>query len=167
MHALRATLIALVAAVAVFTAPGCQHEYQPLQAHDAGKVFELGGKKVVVEVSDKSESRQLGLMHRKALPTDHGMLFVYPAPRILNFWMRNTAIPLSIAFIEELPDGKGRIVNIADMEPFDESGQASHAAVRLALEMTQGWFAQHGVKAGDIIVLPTWIGDLVPGEDQS
>lgn len=165
MQALRGTFLALAAACAALVATGCQHEYQPLQAHDVGKVLELGGKKVIVEVADKSDTRQLGLMHRKALPTDHGMLFVYPAPRILNFWMRNTAIPLSIAFIEELPEGKGRIVNIDDMEPFDETGHAAHAPVRLALEMTQGWFAAHGVKAGDTIDLPSWIGDLVPGED--
>jgi len=165
MQALRSLCFAL-AAVALAGA-GCSNRYEPYQARDAGKTIALGGKHVVVEVADRMETRQRGLMERQSLPADHGMLFVYPAPRILGFWMRNTPIPLSIAFIEELEDGKkGRIVNVEEMQPFVESSTVSHRPVRLALEMTKGWFTDHGVKAGDTFDLPAWIGELVPGEDR-
>ncbi len=155
-------------AVLPFAGGGCEHTYKPYEARDGSRTMMLGGRHVAVEVADKSESRRQGLMGRKELPADHGMLFVYPSPRILGFWMRNTSIPLSIAFIEELPDGKGRICNIDDMAPFAESPtHVSQKPVRLALEMTKGWFAQAGVKAGDTIELPPWLVELVPGEDQN
>lgn len=166
MHLLRTVCLALATAAA-FPLAGCEQTYKPFEAHDGGRVMELGGKKITVEVADKMESRRQGLMGRKELPADHGMLFAYPSPRILGFWMRNTPIALSIAFIEELPDGKGRIVNIKEMAPFAESPtHVSEKPVRLALEMAQGWFAAHGVKPGDTFALPSWIGDMIPGEDR-
>lgn len=165
MQAPRILCFALVAAA--LHGAGCSNRYEPYQVREAGRQLTLGGKHVVVEVADKMESRQQGLMGRQSLPPDHGMLFVYPAPRILGFWMRNTPIPLSIAFIEEIEGGKGRIVNIEEMEPFVEyPAYVSHRPVHLALEMTKGWFTDHGVKAGDTFELPTWIGELVPGEDR-
>ncbi|MBM4015285.1 MAG: DUF192 domain-containing protein [Planctomycetes bacterium] len=166
MQLLRLVCFALVAAALPLA--GCEHSYAPYESRDHGRVLELGGKKVVVEIADKMATRRQGLMGRQSLPADHGMLFAYPSPRILGFWMRNTPLPLSIAFIEELPDGTGRIVNLHDMEPFVESPPyASDKPVRLALEMEQGWFARHGIKAGDTFPLPTWISELVPGEDSS
>jgi len=165
MQALRSLSFALVAVA--LSGAGCSNRYEPYQARDAGRSIALGGKHVVVEVADRMETRQHGLMERQSLPPDHGMLFVYPSPKILGFWMRNTPIPLSIAFIEELDGGKGRIVNVEEMAPYVEyPSYASHRPVRLALEMTKGWFSDHGVKAGDTFDLPAWIGELVPGEDR-
>ena len=163
----RSLALLLVTAVSVL-AHGCEHTYKPYEAHDGGRSMTIVGKHVTVEIADKMESRRQGLMGRNQLPPDHGMLFVYPSPRPLGFWMRNTPIPLSIAFIEELGDGKGLICNIEEMTPFAESpSHVSHRPVRLALEMSKGWFAQAGVKAGDNIELPAWLNELVPGEDQN
>lgn len=99
-------------------------------------------------------TRATGLMYVTALPEDSAMLFVYASDQQLSFWMRNTAIPLSIAFI----DSNGLILNMRDMQPFDEQTyHASTGLARYALEVNQGWFARNGVQVGDVIqlVLPT------------
>ncbi|MEQ4616894.1 MAG: DUF192 domain-containing protein [Corticimicrobacter sp.] len=89
------------------------------------------------EVADNDATRQRGLMFRQELAPNHGMLFVYPTPDTLCFWMRNTPLPLSIAFIRD----DGTIANIADMAPYTETPHCSAEPVRYALEMEQGWFA--------------------------
>jgi uncharacterized membrane protein (UPF0127 family) len=91
-------------------------------------------------------------MFRQELADDAGMLFVFPQDQGLSFWMRNTTIPLSIAFI----DSERRIINIADMQPLDESSVPSERPARYALEVNQGWFAVRGIKPGDRVefVLP-------------
>ena len=81
---------------------------------------------------------------RPALPAGGGMLFVYPDARPRSFWMKDTLLPLSIAYIDE----DGRIVSIRDMQPRDEAGVPSGAPAQYALEMDQGWFAQNGVVVG-------------------
>ena len=99
---------------------------------------------IKAEVADSPDSRQLGLMFRKRLGSNEGMLFVFPEASGQCFWMKNTILPLSIAFIAD----DGRIVNIADMKPLDEASHCSRAPVRFALEMEQGWFDKRGIKAG-------------------
>ena len=96
------------------------------------------------EVAATDAARSRGLMFRKELAPNHGMLFVFEQPATQCFWMRNTLLPLSIAFI--LDDGT--IANIADMAPMTENSHCSTAAVRYTLEMEQGWFAKRGVTAG-------------------
>jgi uncharacterized membrane protein (UPF0127 family) len=98
-----------------------------------------------IELADTPAARQTGLMHRKSMPTNDGMLFVFERAEMSCFWMRNTLIPLSIAFLAD----DGSIVNIADMKPLDETSHCPAKPVRLALEMNQGWFERHGLKAGD------------------
>jgi uncharacterized membrane protein (UPF0127 family) len=96
------------------------------------------------EVAADYSSRGRGLMHRKSLGANAGMLFVFDQAAIHCMWMKNTYVPLSVAFLDE----HGTIVNIADMQPHSEQ---SHCATRLsvyALEMAQGWFAQRGIKPG-------------------
>ena len=83
--------------------------------------IQVGPHAVSAEVAQTPDQRALGLMYRFSLPADHGMLFVFPEPQPLGFWMRNTYIPLSIAFI----DAEGRIVNVEDMAPHDESSHPS------------------------------------------
>lgn len=100
---------------------------------------------VEVEVADDAEERALGLMYRKSMPADAGMVFVYPDARPLSFWMENTSIPLSIAFI----DADGVILNIEDMIPFDRTGIRSDGPAMYALEMNRGWYKSHGVDEGD------------------
>jgi len=100
---------------------------------------------IQAEVADTPGERSLGLMNRESLAPNAGMLFVFEEAGVHCFWMRNTLIPLSIAFIDE----EGRIVNVADMKPLDEdSSHCPARAVRFALEMSQGWFAQRGIGEG-------------------
>ena len=96
------------------------------------------------EVAADFSSRARGLMHRKSLAQNAGMLFVFDAPEIQCMWMKNTYIPLSVAFI----DAEGAIINIADMQPHSEQSHCSARPAVYALEMTRGWFAERGLKAG-------------------
>jgi uncharacterized membrane protein (UPF0127 family) len=113
-----------------------------------------GGKKVEVrvEVADDLAEQTKGLMYRTALGEDRGMLFVYPDERILSFWMKNTLIPLSIAYI----DSEGRIVDILDMKPLDDKPPhyVSSEPVQYALEVNRGLFEERGVRVGDRVELP-------------
>lgn len=109
--------------------------------------LDVGGHAATVEVAASYAARQQGLMHREALPPDGGMLFVYADEAVRGFWMKDTRIPLSIAFANR----RGEIVRIADMQPFDTSRTSSLAPATYALEMNQGWFEAHGVKRGDRI----------------
>lgn len=118
--------------------------------------FELAGVPVTIEVAISSREQQQGLMYRESMPENHGMLFVYPEPRYMSFWMLNTRIPLSIAFIRE----DGVISNIENMRP--QTGPfppvdryVSTQRCLYALEMNQGWFERNGISAGDRIALPT------------
>ena len=103
--------------------------------------------KVAAEVVATPEQRANGLMNRFSLQPDHGMVFVFDRPQPLGFWMKNTYVPLSIAFI----DASGKIVNIEDMKPLDESTLWSRGPSLYALEMRQGWFAAKGVGPGDTV----------------
>lgn len=117
--------------------------------------FTLGHTEVEVEVAITDQETRQGLMYRESMPENHGMLFIYGQPRYLSFWMKNTLIPLSIAFIRD----DGVISNIEKMEPsrgpFDPVERyISRYKCQYALEMNQGWFEQHGIQAGDQIELP-------------
>ena len=96
------------------------------------------------EVVSDPATRAQGLMHRKGLAHNAGMLFIFDEPAIHCMWMKNTLIPLSVAFI----DDAGSIVNIADMEPHSEASHCAAQPVRYALEMNRGWFAARGIKPG-------------------
>ncbi|TAK91811.1 MAG: DUF192 domain-containing protein [Burkholderiaceae bacterium] len=99
---------------------------------------------ITAEVAGTDATRQRGLMYRDKLEPNQGMLFVFEEKALHCFWMRNTKIPLSIAFLAD----DGTIVNIADMQPFTENSHCAQKAVGLALEMQQGWFRQRGIKPG-------------------
>ena len=99
---------------------------------------------IKAEVAQTPTEQMLGLMHRTSMGANEGMLFVYDEPRQQCFWMRNTLLPLTIAFV----DDEGRIVNLADMQPRSEQSHCSAKPVRFALEMHQGWFAKRGIRAG-------------------
>lgn len=108
------------------------------------------GAPLTAEVADDEMERSRGLMFRKSLERDRGMLFVFDFDHEASFWMKDTSLPLTIAFI----DARGRIVNLADMEPFDEETfHRSTAPVRYALEMNRGWFAEKGIGPGDVCEL--------------
>ena len=111
------------------------------------RTLSVRGQNFTVEVAATPETRATGLMHRFSLRPDHGMLFVFESPQPLAFYMRNTYIPLSIAFV----DARGRIINIEDMQPKDESTHWSKGMAMYAIEMRQGWFAAKGIGAGDVV----------------
>ena len=106
--------------------------------------LKINGHQVTAEVARTADTRATGLMNRFSLKPDTGMLFVFEQAEPLAFWMKNTFIPLSIAFI----DPEGRILNIEDMAPQTETSHCSKQPVRMVLEMNQGWFAKRGLKAG-------------------
>jgi uncharacterized membrane protein (UPF0127 family) len=96
------------------------------------------------EVADNMSARTTGLMHRKSMAQNAGMVFVFAESAAHCMWMKNTLIPLSVAFIDEA----GAIINIADMQPHSEQSHCAARPARYALEMNKGWFAQRGIKAG-------------------
>ena len=96
------------------------------------------------EVADSMATRMQGLMHRKSLAQNVGMVFVFEAAAVHCMWMKNTLIPLSVAFL----DDAGAIINIADMQPHSEQSHCASRPARYALEMNKGWFAQRGIKPG-------------------
>jgi uncharacterized membrane protein (UPF0127 family) len=108
----------------------------------------VAGKAVTAEVADEPDERRSGLMFRDSLAADSGMLFVMPRPERAAFWMKNTTLPLSVAYINP----GGVIVEIHDLEPLDEKPvPSSFPNIAYALEMKQGWFAENGILAGDRI----------------
>ena len=112
-------------------------------------VMELsaGFHRIEAEVAANNPDRMQGLMHRRSMPSQHGMLFVFTQDAQHCMWMKNTYLPLSVAFLA--PDG--RILNIEDMKPHSEENHCAAQPARFALEMNAGWFAQRGLKRGDLI----------------
>ncbi len=108
--------------------------------------------KMKVEIADDTPEQIRGLMYRTALAEDRGMLFVYPDEEQRSFWMKNTLIPLSIAFM----DSEGRLVDIQDMKPLDDDPPhyVSAEPAQYALEVNRGFFEEHGVEVGDRAELP-------------
>ena len=97
-----------------------------------------------VQVAQSNQERQIGLMFRREMPQHEGMLFVFEQPATQCFWMRNTLIPLTAAFVAD----DGTIVNLADMKPQTDDSHCSKQPVRFVLEMNQGWFAKRNIQAG-------------------
>lgn len=104
----------------------------------------VGMYQIDAQVATTSEEHATGLMHRKEMPQHEGMLFVFASPSPLCFWMKNTLIPLTAAFIAD----DGTIVNLEDMKPQSLDSHCARKPVRYVLEMNQGWFAKKGLKAG-------------------
>lgn len=103
-----------------------------------------GMHRINVQVAATPEQRQIGLMFRKDMPQHEGMIFIFDQPAQQCFWMKNTLLPLSAAFIAD----DGTIVNIEDMKPLVLDSHCSVKPVRYVLEMNKGWFAKKGIKAG-------------------
>ncbi len=117
--------------------------------------LDAAGHAFTAELALTPAERERGLMQRKALPEDHGMLFVFESPGRICMWMKNTPIPLSVAFL----DGEGTIINIADMRPMSLEVHCAERPARYALEMTRGWFVRRGLSPGMRI---TGMGALAP-----
>jgi uncharacterized protein len=101
-----------------------------------------------VEIADEEGERQKGLMFRHEMGEDAGMIFVFETPHRTSFWMKNTPLPLSIAYLDE----EKKILNIENMAPYDERTQHfSNGDALYAVEAHQGWFEKRGIKAGDVV----------------
>ena len=105
----------------------------------------FGAHKLTAEVAATDATRSTGLMHRRMMPENRGMLFIFPDVALHGMWMMNTYLPLSVAFI----DRDGVIINIADMQPHTQSPHHATRPAKYALEMNQGWFRKRGIKPGD------------------
>jgi uncharacterized membrane protein (UPF0127 family) len=107
----------------------------------------LNDKEILAEVAKTPQERAKGLMGRRHLGQEEGMLFIFETEEYHAFWMKDTPIPLSIAFI----DKEGRIVKITDMKPLTLESHSPPAPILYALEMKKGWFSANGIKVGDIL----------------
>jgi len=136
----------VVTLVAVASAAGCGRPPASGVLH----TIKVGGAAAAVEVAADPETRTRGLSGRTSLPDGQGMLFFFPKAAVVSFWMKDTHVPLSIAFIT--PDGK--IAEIKDMRPESLETHSSSAPVAMALEMPGGWFGRNGVRPGDAVLLP-------------
>lgn len=143
------TVILTVLSLAVLT--GCRQESPPkaqvTKDSRPGRVqLAIGGARLWVEVAGDEAARSQGLMYRRQMPQDEGMLFVFEYPQPLSFWMKNTYLPLDIAFVSK----DGTILNILRMEPLNEVPRyLSRSPALYAIEANAGWFQKNGIKAGD------------------
>ena len=140
---LAAGLLALAGLAAVATSHHARAQSAPQM--DLPRVALTAGMyRIDAQVASTPTQRQIGLMQRRDMPTHEGMLFVFEQPGVQCFWMKNTPLPLTAAFIAD----DGRITNLADMQPLDEQSHCSSEPVRFVLEMNQGWFRSKGIQAG-------------------
>ncbi len=111
--------------------------------------LQIGEQVLKVEVASTPESMAQGLMYRKSMPENEGMLFVFPQPQRASFWMKNTRIPLSIAYL----DADMTILEIYDLKPYDQRSTVSRStAIAYALEVNQGWFQKHDIEPGTRVI---------------
>ncbi len=136
----------LAAGLLVFSLASCsaqKPEVREISVNRDGQTVAV----VKAEIARTAEERAKGLMFRSRLDDGSGMLFIFETDQIMSFWMKNTLIPLSIAYIAY----DGRIIDIKDMYPRDETPVTSSRSARYALEVPQGWFSKAGVREGDVV----------------
>ncbi len=129
---------------------GCSSQSGKLKTRDLA-ILRVDGSSIGIsaEIAATEEERAQGLMYRRELPPGKGMLFVFDRDQVMNFWMKNTLIPLSIAYISS----DGLILEIHHMKPHSEAPVRSGRSARYALEVPQGWFETENIKAGDRLLL--------------
>jgi uncharacterized protein len=142
----RTVLVALTAFFVVQSTPAQEAPQMNLPVAQ----LQAGMHNIRAQVAATPEQRATGLMHRKDMPQHEGMLFVFEQPSQQCFWMKNTLLPLSIAFVAD----DGTVVNIDEMRPQTLESHCSVKPVRYVLEMNEGWFAKRGVKAGFKLTRP-------------
>ena len=136
----RGALAAALLSLALLGAAAAQGVPQQLPAVD----INAGIHTIRAQLARTPEQREIGLMHRPTMPVNEGMLFAFDRPDTQCFWMKDTLLPLSAAFVAD----DGSIVNLVDMQPRTLDSHCSTKPVRFVLEMNQGWFAKRGLKAG-------------------
>lgn len=132
----------------------------PALAQDAPQLdlprttLKAGMHLIQAQVASTPQQRAVGLMHRADMPANEGMLFVFEQPAVQCFWMKNTLLPLTAAFVQD----DGTVVNLADMQPQSLDSHCSAKPVRYVLEMRQGWFAKRGIQHGFRLSGPPFAG---------
>ena len=139
-----ALLAACRRARAAFLTFGLLLALAPAQAQMPRMELSAGMHRIETEVAANMHNRMQGLMHRQSMPANQGMLFVFPLAERHCMWMRNTLIPLSVAFLDE----EGKIINIEEMKPQTENNHCAAAPARFALEMNKAWFSAKGINPG-------------------
>jgi uncharacterized membrane protein (UPF0127 family) len=134
------SLVRLALAFLVAAAPALAQQLPAVQ-------LSAGMHLIRAEVAADYGTRMTGLMHRASMPSNAGMLFIFDEMTTHCMWMKNTLIPLSVAFIDE----QGAIINVEDMAPQTEDSHCAKRPARYALEMNRGWFAARGIKPGSRI----------------
>lgn len=153
--------IAFVLALALALAVACGGGDDGFPTAAVALTNDVGGRaELTVELATTSAARGSGLMGREELAEDRGMLFVFPADTEARFWMKDTSIPLSIAFIA----ADGTILNVQEMEPLSEELHRSPEPYRYALELNQGWFERNGFGTGDRVEVPEAVQASAAGE---
>lgn len=127
------------------SAPQQVNQMAPMPQMDLPRTqLRVGRARMQVQIASTAHQLQTGLMHRREMPADEGMLFIFPQAGVQCFWMKNTLLPLTAAFIA----ADGTIVNLADMQPLSEQNHCSAQPVPYVLEMHQGWFKRQGIRPG-------------------
>ena len=139
----QAVLTLVAGLVLIGSAPSVQAQESPQTNLERVKIS-AGMHQIDAQVASSAAQRQTGLMYRKDMPQHEGMIFVFEQATQQCFWMKNTPLPLTAAFLAD----DGTIVNLADMKPLSVEAHCSDKPVRYVLEMNQGWFAKKGIKAG-------------------
>jgi len=137
-------VLAGMLALAALLSPLCLQAQEAPQMNLQRIKLSAGMHLIDTQVALTPEQRQIGLMFRKEMPQHEGMIFVFEQPAQQCFWMKNTLLPLTAAFVAD----DGTIVNMADMKPQTLDSHCSSQPVRYVLEMNKGWFAKKGIKAG-------------------
>jgi len=128
---------------------GCASAPQDPNALPATRM-QIGREKFTLEIARRPAQRERGLMFRKSMPADHGMIFTFPDEEERSFWMKNTEIPLDILFLR----ADGTVVSVHQMRPFALTGVPSNGPAKYAIELNEGTAARVGVKAGDRLQIP-------------
>jgi uncharacterized membrane protein (UPF0127 family) len=148
MNRFRVKTLAVLAILGLSCCQGQPLPESPPEASNDGLYqLRIGDAEIYVEIVSTNAARMQGLMYRHSLPENHGMLFVYPLAEMRRFYMKNTHIPLSLAYIDEF----GEIFQIIDLKPLDETPRQSAEPAMYVLEVNKGWFDKHGVDVGDAI----------------
>ena len=146
----RAACGVFILSLLLLTQSGCARNRGPQPQSLPKANITLGERSIAVEIANTPEQRAIGMMYRKKLGPDEGMLFIFERDQNLSFYMKNTFVPLSIAFIRS----DGIISNIANMEPRTLNPHHSRTPSRYALEMPQGWFIEHSIRGGSKVGIP-------------
>ncbi len=152
--------LALIAALAILLGLACGGGDGDATATIVVIGGEGEGVELTVELARTAGERRRGLMFREELPVDGGMLFIFSGDTEAGFWMKDTLIPLSIAFIAE----DGAILDVQDMEALSEERHRPPAPYRYALEVNQGWLREHGFEMGDRVEIPDSVSGATAGE---